>query len=462
MHKNQHFHFMGIGGIGMSAIALILKKNGHTVSGCDLDINSFNCTTLRNLGCTLFQGHSSAGCYDESISTLIYTTMINSDHPELIAAQNRAIECLHRSEMLGILTQKKPTIAVAGSHGKTTTSALVSHIFFKAQQEPSIIIGGNLTTINGNAYKGDGNLLIIEADESDRSFLNLFPTYEIITNISFEHVETYTSLQDIKTTFYNFMDKVPEQGFIIACYDDKNIQEIIKDLPHKVITYGFDSRADWHITHHTLNADNSIFSLKYKDLHYENITTSLLGSHNILNSAAAFIMGHMHEIAEKDIRTGLATFPGVDRRFTYKGVTSTGAKVFDDYGHHPKEIVATFKIAQNKPHNKLIVVFQPHRYTRMAGLWDEFIALFTTLQIDELIITDIHSAYEKPIEGITSQQLVQELKIKNPSLNVCYIPLDSTFDTLTHKVLESTTTNDVLLVQGAGKITDFAAHIVVK
>lgn len=461
MNKHQHFHFMGIAGIGMSAIALVLRKRGFTVSGCDLDITTSNCKNLTELGCKLFQGHTSSGCSDDSITTLVYTTMIDPHHPELLAAQSKGISCLHRSEALGLLTQSSTTIAVAGSHGKTTTSALISHLFVAADRDPSVIIGGNLSTISGNACNGSSEALIIEADESDRSFLNFSPTYEIITNIDFEHLETYKNIQDVQNTFYEFMQKVPSHGAIITCHDEPYIRELLPQLSCPIITYGYHPEATWRIVDDTLNANSSTFSLVHNnDKQYTRILTALAGRHNILNSTAAWAMGYRYGLTETELRKGLETFPGVERRFSYKGVTKAHAQVFDDYGHHPKEIAATLQIAYNKPHNRLIVVFQPHRYTRTAGLWNDFLDLFAQSSIHELIVTDIHSAYEKPIDNINSEQFVNELKMRNPHLHVSYIPLESDFHSLVTKIGNCSQENDLILLQGAGKITSLAEKIV--
>lgn len=461
MNKNKHVHFMGIAGIGMSAIALVLRNRGFIVSGCDLDITTNNCKALTALGCSLSQGHMSSTCCDATITTLVYTTMIDPNHPELAAAKNNGIERLHRSEILGSLTEQDTTIAIAGSHGKTTTSALISHLFITAEKDPSVIIGGNLPTINGNACNGSGETLIIEADESDRSFLNFSPTYQIITNIDFEHLETYSDIKDVQNTFYTFMQKVPNHGAIIACHDEPYIQEILPKLSCPIITYGYHLDATWRIVDDILEASSSTFSLIHNNKKFTSITTSLAGRHNILNSTAAWIMGHLYQVTETELRKGLETFPGVERRFTYKGVTKTHAHVFDDYGHHPKEIAATLQIAYNKPHNRLVVVFQPHRYTRTAGLWNDFLDLFAHATIDELIVTDLHSAYEKPIENINSEQFVQELKVKNPYLDVSYVPLEGDFHSLIDKISTSTQENDLILLQGAGKITDLANKITV-
>lgn len=451
---------MGISGIGMSAIALILKEKGFVVSGCDLDTTTSHCKKLSSLGCHLYQGHNSTGCADTSITTLIYSTAIPSDHPEICAAQQKDIECLHRSEILGLLSKSYETIAVAGSHGKTTTSALIGHLFVTALHNPSIIIGGNLATINGNACNGNGKTLIIEADESDRSFLNLSPTYEIITNIDFEHLETYKDITDVQNTFYQFMQKTLSHGTIIACHDDLYIQELLPKLNCPIITYGYHPEATWRIINDTLAPNSSTFSLVHNSKIYSHITTTLAGKHNILNTTAAFAMGHHYGLSEEQLKKGLATFPGVERRFTYKGITKTKAQVFDDYGHHPKEIAATLEIAYNKPKNKLIVIFQPHRYTRTAGLWNDFLDLFAHSHIDELIVTDLHSAFEKPIKNITSERFVNELKIKNPSLTVSYVPLENDFHSLISKISECTEVNDLILLQGAGKITYLATKII--
>lgn len=462
MKTFKHIHFMGISGVGMSAIALVLHQRGYTISGCDLNTNTSNCQRLIKEGCIIFQDHCSSGCFDPSIDTLVYTTIIEQTHEELVRARKHGITCLHRSEILGLLTEQHNTIAVAGSHGKTTTSALISHIFVKAHVDPSIIIGGNISTIEGNARNGSTRTLIIEADESDRSFLNFTTHTAIITNIDFEHLETYSDIRDVQETFFKFTQKIVPHGTLICCGDDNYVTEIIERTHRSHITYGYNENNTARISHAKCFANHSLFTITYKNVTYSDIKVSLTGNHNILNSTAAFITGLLYGISEIDIKSALETFPGVDRRFTFKGKTIAGANVFDDYGHHPKEIAATLDIAHNKPYNKLVMVFQPHRYTRTAGLWNEFLDFFTHAHLDELIITDLHAAFETPIDTITSKRFVKELQDRHPRFPVTYIPLDSQFQALAQKIHECSSLNDLILLQGAGKITALAEHLIDK
>jgi UDP-N-acetylmuramate--alanine ligase len=445
----MHFHFIGIGGIGMSGIALILKKQGHTISGCDNNLQQKSIELLKKENCNLYQGDSTKPCSNKSHDALVYSTAVSNNHPERIWARNNAIPEVHRSEALAKIMQEKISIAIAGSHGKTTTSSLLSHIFIKAQTDPTVIIGGHLHSINSNAQYGKGKMVIVEADESDRSLLNLFPTYAVITNIDLEHLETYKNLNDIIQTFKTFLSHISENGSIIINGDDKNIQKIIEDK--NIISFGESKNTDFRIVKVTLEPEKSSFFLKYKNKTIGPITVSLPGIHNIFNATAAFISAYTQGLNTNIIIEALSTFTGVDRRFTFKG-TYNGANIFDDYGHHPLEIKHTLAIARKQTQNKLTVLFQPHRYTRTAHLWDDFIKTFLEGNIDTLIITDIYEASEQPIKNISSLKLVEALKKMNPNFKVNYIPYEENFNSLTLYLKDKLLPGDTLLLQGAGKM----------
>ncbi len=464
MYKNYkkmpHIHFVGIGGIGMSGIATILKHQGYTISGCDLDMDQQSIKNLLTLGCTIHQGNNSPGCHDDSIDILVYSSAVKQDNPEIVAAQQRGIPTIPRALMLAELMRTKHSIAIAGAHGKTTTTSLISHILIEANMDPTVIIGGHLKNISTNARLGSGTFLIAEADESDRSFLQLQATLAIVTNIDLEHLETYRDLDDIKNTFIQFLNNLPFYGKAIVCIDDANVRSILP-IPHlKTIKYGVTPDADIYATDVDLQADRSIFTV-WNAQEKEPLGVVLInmpGRHNVLNSLAAIALANDLEIPFGTIASAIKSFRGIERRFSYKG-QFRGADIFDDYGHHPQEILNTLIVAKNHTKGKLTVVFQPHRYTRTCKLWNNFLDLFANSKIDNLIITDIYPASEAPIENITSARFVQELHQKNPALAVSYIPFSDDFDQIKTAVEKLIGNGDLLLLQGAGKINKLADKI---
>lgn len=449
-NKKSHIHFVGIGGIGMSGIATILKQQGYTISGCDADICQHSIVNLKALGCTIHQGNNTNACNDPSIDILVYSSAIHADNPEIIAAQKRGIPTIPRAFMLAELMRTKYSIAIAGSHGKTTTTSLISHILMEAQVDPTVIIGGHLTSISNNARMGHGNFLVAEADESDRSFLHLHATFAIVTNIDLEHLETYTDLDDIKQTFKKFLEHIPFYGKGIVCVDDPNIQAILPLPQTKLIKYGIDNwqQADIYAKDIELGSHSSTCTIYKKGLVQPlgSLTINIAGKHNVLNSLAATSLALELAIPFNTIAQALEQFKGVERRFTYRG-SYKYAEIFDDYGHHPTEIDVTLAVARNCAKNRLVVVFQPHRYTRTDKLWDHFIKTFSDHQIDHLIITDIYPASEMPIPGVTAENLVQALKVNKPSLQVTY----QQADTLKQSVAKLIKPNDLVLCIGAGK-----------
>ncbi len=451
--KKAHIHFIGIGGIGMSGIATILQYQGYTISGCDVDLDQSSIKTLQKIGCTIYQGNNTPACHDSSIDTVVYSSAIQSNNPEIIAAQQRTIPTITRGLMLAELMRMKYSIAIAGSHGKTTTTSLISHILLEAKLDPTVIIGGHLKTISHNARIGKGDFLVAEADESDRSLLNLHATLAIVTNIDLEHLETYKDLDDIKQTFKQFLSHLPFYGTAILCIDDENIQSILPILTVKTILYGLSPRADFYATAIHLHAAHSTFTLCHKNQEEPlgTININMPGKHNVLNALAAIALARQLEISLPVIANALQSFKGIERRFSYRG-TYKGAELFDDYGHHPKEISCALQVAKKRAHNKLIVVFQPHRYTRTHKLWDLFIETFLQSDIDHLIITDIHPASETPIAGIIGTQLEQTVQAYNPRFSVSYAPFDPDFHAIKSSLIPTITPNDLILLLGAGKL----------
>jgi UDP-N-acetylmuramate--alanine ligase len=449
-NKKSHIHFVGIGGIGMSGIATILKQQGYTISGCDSDICQQSVYNLKALGCVVHQGNNTEACHDPSIDIVVYSSAIHSDNAEILAAQERGIPTIPRALMLSELMRTKFSIAIAGAHGKTTTTSLISHILMEAHLDPTVIIGGHLTSISSNARMGTGNFLVAEADESDRSFLHLHATFSVVTNIDLEHLETYRDLDDIKNTFKQFIGNIPFYGKAIVCIDDKNIQSILP-VPHiKLIKYGIENcdLADIYAKDIELGSTSSTITVcKRGEVEpLGSMTINMPGKHNVLNALAATGLALELDIPFQTIAQALANFKGIERRFTYRG-SYRKAEVFDDYGHHPQEINVTLAVARRRSKGRLIVVFQPHRYTRTDKLWDSFIKVFLSNPIDELIITDIYPASESPIPGVTAENLAHALKLKNPSLHVSYQQPSQ----LRQAVEQIIRQDDLLLCIGAGK-----------
>ncbi|MCK5632428.1 UDP-N-acetylmuramate--L-alanine ligase [bacterium] len=458
--KKAHIHFVGIGGIGMSGIAKILKFQGYKISGCDLDLSQKSVKELISIGCNIYQGNNTPECNNPNIDILVYSSAIKTSNPEIVAARKRGIPTISRALMLAELMRTKYSVAIAGSHGKTTTTSLISHILIEANMDPTVIIGGHLKNISTNARLGKGDFLIAEADESDRSFLQLQATLAVVTNIDLEHLETYTDLEDVKQTFRQFLRNLPFYGKAILCIDDPNIRSLMP-LPYlKKIKYGIDYKEDIWAEHVQLNSDHSIFDLHTKKQgNLGTIRINMPGRHNVLNCIAAIALSLDLNIDFKIIAQAMISFKGIDRRFSYNG-NFKGAEVFDDYGHHPKEIYHTLQVARKRAQKKLTVVFQPHRYTRTSKLWNDFVDTFASSNVDNLIITNIYPASEQAIPEITSQNLVKAILKKNPHLNVTYIPLESQFEEITKKLKSLVNKNDLILLLGAGKINHIAKKLI--
>lgn len=457
--KRAHVHFVGIGGIGMSGIAKILSSQGYRISGCDKDLDQQSVKDLLALGCNVYEGNNTPSCHDESIDILVYSSAIQAKNPEIVAAQQRGIPTIARSLMLAELMRTKYSIAIAGSHGKTTTTSLISHILIEAHIDPTVIIGGHLKNISTNARFGDGEFLVAEADESDRSLLNLQATLAVVTNIDLEHLETYRDIDDIKDTFSRFLNNLPFYGKAFVCIDDENVAAILPIAHIKTIKYGMNPEsADLYAYNVHLEATHSTFDVYFHHQLIGSIVLNMPGKHNVLNCLAAIAVARDIDISFDQIAQAVATFKGIERRFSYHGICN-GAEVFDDYGHHPKEIENTLIVAKKRAHNKLTVVFQPHRYTRTHKLWQDFVDTFIASGVDHLIITDIYAASEEPIANITATNLVQAIQAQNPSFTVSYVPFEDNFASLKTHVCPLLGHDDLLLLLGAGKINRLADDI---
>lgn len=442
---------MGIGGIGMSGIAKILRSQGYTVSGCDTNTNQNSIKELKASGCHIYEGNNTPKCSDDSIEVLVYSSAIDDTNPEIQAAQKKGIPTIPRASMLAEIMRTKYSIAVTGAHGKTTTTSLISHIMIEAQEDPTVIIGGHLHNISSNARLGKGEFLVAEADESDRSFLKLYPTLAVVTNIDLEHLETYKDIDDIKQSFAEFLSHVPFYGKAIVCLDDPHIRSLLPLPQVKTIKYALDHKeAHLYGEDLILEKDHSTCTIFHNKQKLGTLTLPMPGKHNMLNALGALAVTLDIGVSFDVAAQALKNFKGIDRRFSYKG-TVKGAEVFDDYGHHPTEIANTLRVAHKRTNGKLIVVFQPHRYTRTEQLWDDFVNVFAYSQIDELIITDIYPASEEPIEGISSQTLVAAIQAKHPACTVTYMPFDGA--SIVNALKNKASDKDMILLQGAGKIT---------
>jgi len=447
---------MGIGGIGMSGIAAILRQQGYGVSGCDLVEQSDILDRLKELGCTIYTGHHID--HIASADVLVYSSAVTNSHPEIHAALEKGIPVIPRAIMLAELMRMKYGVAISGAHGKTTTTSLISHILTEAGLDPTIVIGGVLKNLSTHARLGHGNLLVAEADESDRSLLYLNPSIAIVTNIDAEHLDTYSDLDDVKETFKNFLARLPFYGKAFVCIDDSNLRSILP-LPHiPTVKYGLSSSAQIRGEIIELEAHYSLFIVYERGEVLGKIELLMPGVHNVLNALAAIGLARELDISFSIIQCALKNFKGVERRFELKGIYK-GAEIFDDYGHHPTEIANTLLIAKKRAQKKLHVVFQPHRYTRTEKLWADFVQLFAYAELDTLFLTDIYPASESPIDSITSERLARDIQLQNPNIKLYYYP---TYDKIRKHVETILSEGDLFITIGAGQANCIGKALVEK
>jgi UDP-N-acetylmuramate--alanine ligase len=445
--KYQHIHFVGIGGIGMSGIAEVLLNLGYHVSGSDLRRSSIT-DRLENLGANIFEGHKAANI--EGAQVVVISTAVREDNPEVAEAVHKQIPVIPRAEMLAELMRLKYGIAIAGSHGKTTTTSMVAAVLDRAQVDPTIVVGGRVNTLGSNAKLGRGDFMVVEADESDKSFLKLSPTIAVVTNIDLEHLDFYQGIEEIRHYFTQFVNKVPFYGSAIICLDDPNIQMIIPQIARRVITYGLRAHAEVSAADVQISRENfgSNFAVRRKGEELGRINLHVPGEHNVCNALAAVTVGLELEIDFGVIAEGLESFRGTERRFQVKGLINTdngGILVVDDYGHHPTEIRATLAAAKLSG-RRLVVLFQPHRYTRTAALHEEFARSF--YDADVVLLSDIYAASEDPIAGISSQMLAEEME-KFGHRNVRYL---GGLEKGKEALLESALPGDLVMTLGAGNV----------
>ncbi len=403
--KNQHLHFVGIGGIGMSSIAEVLLNLGYTISGSDQKLSPIT-ARLASLGARIHEGHATQNV--AGAKAVVVTSAVNESNPEIQEARRLQIPVIPRGELLAELMRLKFGIAVGGSHGKTTTTSMIATILNFAGLDPTVVVGGKVATMGGsNARVGKSEFLVVESDESDGSFLKLAPIFAIVTNIDREHLDHYADLDEIRDAFAQFVNKVPFYGAAFLCLDDENVQQILPRVNRRTITYGRSAQADFEVSSLECGNYQSQFELRHGKDDLGSFHLNVPGEHNVLNATAAIATALELDIQRDVIREGLAQFRGVDRRFQVKGIEQ-GITVVDDYGHHPTEIRATLAAARACAPRALHVLFQPHRYTRTMHLMDEFARSFH--QADRVLVLDIYPASEQPIEGVNAEALVERMR----------------------------------------------------
>ena len=440
--KVKTVHFVGIGGIGMSGIAEVLLNLGYGITGSDLGQTDIT-QRLATLGAVIFKGHDEIHLGDADV--VVTSTAVKSDNPEVLAAHRRNIPVIPRAEMLAELLKMKFSIAVSGSHGKTTTTSMISTVLGQGGLDPTMVIGGKLASIGGNAKMGGGEIIVAEADESDGSFLKLGPCIAVITNIDREHLDHYRDIDEIKSAFLQFANIVPFYGSTVLCLDNLHVREILPEIKRKTITYGLEPPADYRAADINLRGAWTSFSVLYREELMGTVVLNVPGLFNVYNALATIAVAREIDMDFPAITAGLKTFTGVQRRLEVKG-TGGGVTVVDDYGHHPTEIRETLAAARTVWPGRLLVVFQPHRYTRTRALFEEFTGAFS--DADLLVITDIYAASEAPIPGVNSENLAAAIRERGKK-EVLYI---ADFEAITERLLMLSRAGDVIITQGAGSV----------
>lgn len=456
--RKVKIHFIGIGGIGMSGIAELMLDLGYQIQGSDTNINS-NIKRLKKRGVKFFNKHKKENI--SAISAVVFSSAIKKNNPEILQSEKLSIPLISRADMLGELMRYKKSIAIAGSHGKTTTTSLVGAMFDNAKFDPTIVNGGIINSYSKNNRFGRGDWMIVEADESDGSFLRLPHQINIITNVDLEHLDYYKSKKNLLSAFSDFINNLPFYGYSIVCIDSLNLRNLTKKIKtRKIITYSINQNSDVKIK--LLDKTNKFnkFSLIFKKGIINNIEgsytfrLSLLGNHNILNATGAIISSLIAKVPINNIQKSLREFEGVKRRFTFLGNINK-ASIYDDYAHHPSEIEASYEVAKQISQNKIIVVFQPHRYSRTKLLINDFIKILK--KIDTLYVLDIYEAGEKPIKNINSQNLVKKINKKNK--NVFYLHNKTNLNFILKKYYD---TENTIIFMGAGSITTMANNLFIE
>lgn len=447
--RSQHVHFIGIGGIGMSGIAEILLNLGHRVSGSDLKRSAIT-DRLASLGATIFEGHFTSNIAGADV--VVTTSALSPENPEVIAAHVQAIPVIQRAEMLAELMRLKYGVAIAGMHGKTTTTSMIAAVLAGGGLDPTVVVGGRVEAMGSSARLGRSEYLVAEADESDRSFLKLSPILAVVTNIDREHMDCYRDMEDVERAFLEFMNRVPFYGATVACLDDPKLAALLPRVRRRVLTYGLDADAAFRleILHSTLSGGrHSEFVVHRKGSVLGPFTLAVPGLHNLRNATAAVAIGTQLVIPPEKIAAALAEFRGVERRFQEKGKVS-GVTVVDDYGHHPTEIRATLEAARQCGFRRILVLFQPHRYTRTRDLLQEFRHCFDAA--DAVWVLDIYAASETPISGVDAPALVR-------AIDRTSVTYGASFDVAAAEIARMAGPGDLILTMGAGNIHQAAGMV---
>jgi len=447
--KIKRIHFVGIGGIGMSGIAEVLLNMGYEISGSDIG-ESATVKRLMDLGAKIHIGHSADNV--EGTGVVVISSAIKADNPEVLRAKEINIPVIPRAEMLAELMRLRYGIAVAGSHGKTTTTSMIAAVLSYGQLDPTIVVGGKVKAMGTNARLGKGDFMVVEADESDGSFLRLSPVISVLTNIDEEHMDYYKDMEELERAFLSFLNKIPFYGLSVLCIDCPRVKSLSREFKKRILTYGFDQDAELRAQDVAISGFETKFNVFLKDSHLGPVCINVPGRHNAQNALAAIAVGMELGMSFEDASLGLSEFKGIDRRLQVKG-EGRGILVIDDYAHHPREIEVTISTVKESQSGRVVVIFQPHRYSRTKLLFEEFVEVLS--RADMLYIIDIYSAGEDPIDGITSQKLFQSLK-ETGHQNVQYLNGDDVVST----VIDNLKPEDVVLTLGAGNVWAVGEKIV--
>ncbi|WP_363322443.1 UDP-N-acetylmuramate--L-alanine ligase [uncultured Gilliamella sp.] len=457
MKRVKHIHFVGIGGAGMGGIAEVLANEGYQISGSDITENAVT-QHLETLGVKIVIGHTAENVLNSSV--VVISSAIAQDNIEVVAAREARIPVIQRAEMLAELMRFRYGIAVAGTHGKTTTTAMVTAIYAEAKLDPTFVNGGLVKAAGTHAQLGSSRYFIAEADESDASFLHLQPMVSIVTNIEPDHMDTYQGkVENLKQTFISFLRNLPFYGLAVICYDDPINKELLPVVGRKIITYGFNQEADVVIKNYRQEQGKSYYTVSRPNRNDLHIELNAPGKHNALNSVAAIIVATEDGIDDESIINALAKFAGTNRRFDllgfYPHLNGGDIMVVDDYGHHPSEVNATIQAARNGwPDRRLVMIFQPHRYTRTRDLFDDFAQVLS--QVDALVMLDVYSAGEQPIAGADSRSLCRSIRNRG-KVDPIYVSDLELLPEIMNEVLQG---NDLLLTQGAGSVGRIARQLI--
>jgi UDP-N-acetylmuramate--alanine ligase len=462
--KIQRIHFVGIGGIGMSGIAEVLLTLGYKVSGSDLKHSPIT-ERLSELGAIIFEGHRAENITGAEV--VVTSSAVGRDNPEIIQAHAQHIPVIQRAEMLAELMRLKYGIAVAGMHGKTTTTSMVAAVLAAGGLDPTVVVGGRVDAMGSNARLGKSQYLVAEADESDRSFLKLSPILAVVTNIDREHMDCYRNMDEVDQAFVDFVDRVPFYGMVLLCNDDHRLRGLLPRLARRAVTYGLRQDSDFRIALDSGGPDAAVetaarakapgeifgsrFAVEYRGKSLGEFELHVPGIHNILNATAAVAVGVGLDIEPARIREGLAGFRGVDRRFQLRG-RAAGVSVIDDYGHHPTEIRATLSAARQCGFNRIHVIFQPHRYTRTRDLLRDFGSAFN--DADNILVLDIYPASESPIPGVTGEIVAAAIQVAGKTAQFA-----ASFEEAARQVAAAAADGDMILTLGAGSVSHLGPQV---